>query len=136
MRLVFPSLTSFINYFADLDKKMKAMVTLLEESDKSISSCQKKSNTPSVEASNDPIWEASHTCHESVVDDSEYDHYRSDFKYLNMLADDLASIEQCNMVFMRKLEEQSNREFSDEEMSPSFKRVVSKRRIHDLELQS
>ncbi|XP_022750435.1 protein NETWORKED 3A-like [Durio zibethinus] len=151
----------------DLDEKMKAMMTLLEEDDKS--SCQNahvslnrkqelvqmlgelnrsyssllhkydqlrsKSQNPShsgssslssnsteiqhatsnrrvLEASDDPIWEAS----KFVLDDPDhFQHYRSNFEYLNKLADDhLILTEQCNMSSMRN-HEQTNGEFSDEE---------------------
>ncbi|GMI68313.1 Networked 3C [Hibiscus trionum] len=163
---------------SELDMKMKAMMTLLQESDESKPSCQnadvsndwkqelvkmlaelngsycslahkydqlrsKSLNFPrsgssslssnsteiqqaidqrrALQASNDPTWEASDTCHESV-DDSDYEHYRSDFEHLNKLADDLVLTEQCNMAFMRKPEEKINREFSDEEEVAEFQK--------------
>ncbi|XVF16116.1 hypothetical protein REPUB_Repub10bG0003700 [Reevesia pubescens] len=155
---------------SDLDEKMKAIVTLLEQD---ISSCQKgdishnrkqelvgmlgelnrsyrclvqkydqlrskSENVPhsgssslssnsreiqeaidkrrDLEASDDPIWEASDSHPESIVDDPDFEHYRSNFEYLNKLADDLilAEQKQCNVSFMRK-PEQTNIEFSDEE---------------------
>ncbi|XP_012446150.1 uncharacterized protein LOC105769809 [Gossypium raimondii] len=131
-----------------LEEKMKAMMTLLQESDNSKSSCQmahishnwkqqlvqmlgelnraycslahkydqlRSKSKRVLEASNDPIREAFDTCHEPVMDDSDYEHHISDFEYLNKLADDLVLTRQCNMSFMKKPEEQTNREFSDEE---------------------
>ncbi|KAE8715866.1 Tetratricopeptide repeat (TPR)-like superfamily protein [Hibiscus syriacus] len=74
------------------------------------------------QAPNGPIWEASDTCHESVLDDSDYEHYRSDFERLNKLADDMVLTEHCNMAFKRKSEEKINREFSDEEEVVEFQK--------------
>ncbi|XWS43953.1 hypothetical protein CRYUN_Cryun15aG0002700 [Craigia yunnanensis] len=67
-----------------------------------------------MEASDEPMWEASDSHPASVLDDHDFEHYRSNFEYLNKLADDLILTEQRNMSSMRK-PEQTNREFSDEE---------------------
>ncbi|KAK9038219.1 hypothetical protein V6N11_023102 [Hibiscus sabdariffa] len=168
---------------SDLDKKMKSIMTLLQESDEAKPSCQKPdvsndwkqelikmlaelngsycslahkydqltsksrnfphsgssslySNSTEIQqasyqrralqASNDPTWEASDACHESV-DNSDYEHYRSDFEHLNKLADDLVLTAQCNKGFKRRPEEKNNLEFSDEEVTEfqkgSFEKV-------------